>query len=80
MPETRVIHLTEQDSDRLKNWLDLFEVPPPGINRGRFFSMQIGTRWISTAELQVLNDTFPPYGFATDVIRGGVAVSEVLMP
>ena len=76
MPEPRIIHLTEQDSERLKKWLALFEVPPEGINRGRYFSMQFGTRWISIKELEVLNDAFPPYGMATDVIRGGVEISE----
>lgn len=77
MPEPRVIHLTERDSERLKKWLELFDIPPEGINRGRYFPMQLGTRWISTKELEVLNDSFPPYGMATDVIRGGVEVHQV---
>ena len=76
----RIIHLTEHDSERLKKWLDLFEVPPDGINRGRFFGMQEGTRWISTKELVILNNEFPPYGMATEIIRGGMEIRELPMP
>ena len=76
MSTPRIIHLTGPDSERLQKWLTLFDVPPAGINRGRYFSMRAGTRWISIKELEVLNDAFPPYGMATDVIRGGVEISE----
>ncbi len=75
MTTPRIFNLNTDDAQRLSKWLDLFDVPPAGINRGRYFSMQYGTSWITADELLILSDAFPPYD-AVGVIRGTVAIRE----
>ena len=78
MNEPRIIYLTTEDSKRLATWLELFDIPPEGVNRGRFGMMQLGTSWISTSELEALSDAFPPFD-AVGIVRGSVGISEASM-
>lgn len=72
----RVLFLTVPERARLACWLHQYEIPPPGLNRGRWYQLREGmTDYIAFKELAALMDEVPPLGIAMDVIRGNIRVT-----